>query len=898
MKSRRATAGQNSTAEVLAALLAGYPPDLLRKLETRAGVKRSGSKVPSPPNLARALLDAKRVAAELAACPPDDREFLAFVAGSGGRQTVTAADWWLRHRGIDDPALVMGALAEKGLLFIAEAGREAVAGKASVQESEHRPGLPAPVVAGALWVPDVVGEHIRDLAPPQLLPKQAEPFVVERAALSDVIRELFVLARFLSARSARVLTTTRHMAREDFVALAADLGRAEQAERARRLEEVPDLLWLEAAGIEAGLIEVQGGRVVATAEVESFFGASMAEQCRAIVEAVVGQARWGELETAPDIIVERSRATPQGRSDVPSPGRRVRARRAVLEALTGTTTPGQWHSMEDLAKCVMDRRPEFLIRRRPTRSSGRPGGPAPEPTYRGLSSGDRRHSEPIGMLTGWRDVEGVFVSRFVGISLRRAGVVDVGSGESGECFRLTDLGARVLGMTDDAPEAGEDQRAPGRFFLQPNFEIIADGGGDNVGAIWRLSHVAELVSFDRAALLKVTRESICSALDHGMSGGQIMETLSGEGQVEVPQNVAFSVGEWIDAYQRYEVRVGAWIVETDTADELDELEEALPGCLERIGPTAARVRPDRRREVEKALPDREGVVEIDHSRGVEAAFHLDDRMDITPDPESWHWYVHHVLGKIAEPSKGRAGALRFRLTRDSVQEALASGLAAEEIRSFVVSGADRPLSAAQEFALQGWLGLYEPVELASVTLLKVAPQAVSGFLAVPEVRQALVGGLGLGVFVVESREARKLARVLEEAGVTVEREVQATPLKQDAAPAPGRPEARGAARPRWGRRRWKAGEPEADRTALLEAAIAGGRQVLVDYRSVVRGEANRELVLSPRSLEASRWGQQRLHAYCHWRQAYRTFDLSRMDEVVALDDPAYLPPSDEAEPPE
>ncbi len=890
MRPEPAKAERGNAAELLAALLAACPADLLRKLEARAGVKRSGSKARSPGQLAKALLDADRVAKEVAACPADDREFLATVARSGGARSVAAADWWLRRRGIENPSLVLGTLAERGLLFYADPGHNAPANPLPDAESPASDSAMAAPSSTHLWVPDPIQQRLGELLPPERLPEQRDPLVVETSGLADLVRDLFVLARFVAARSPRVLTTTRHMARDDFVALAGELGQSARAEKARRIEQVPELLWLEAVAVEAGLIAVEGRSFITTPHVEVFFGMSGTEQCRELLAAVVTQTRWGELETAPELVVDRSSTAPSGHSDIPSPGARVRARRTVLDMLRSEATPGCWHSIDALAERVVDLRPEFLVRRRPPHGRPERRGATPESIYRGLASGDPRHAKPIGMVSGWPAVEGAFITRFAEVSLRRTGVLEVGSGEEGGCFSVTELGARVLGLTEEAAAEAPDERPPGRFFLQPNFEIIADGGGDNIRAIWRLSRVAELVSFDRAALLKVTRESVCDALDAGMTRDEIIAALNDNGRVDLPQNVAFSVEEWIDAYERYEVRTGTWLIETSQPDELDDLERALPDCLERLGPSAARIKPEARHKVASALAGRDDVIEVDHSAGVGAAFSLDDRMRVTPDPSRWHWYLDHMLSMIGEPAPRKGRDPRYRLTRQSVCRALEGGLTAEEIRSFVESGADRPLSPTQVLSLHGWLGFYEAVEVASVTLLRVPQNAVADFLTVPEVRDAIIGGIGSGVFLVDGKAAGKLARFLEKAGIAVECEICAVPLKQEAPAEPSVAPA-GASPQHWGRRRWQIGDAEEEKASVLQAAIDRRQRVLVDYRSVVQGEPNKELVLSPQDLEESRWGQRRLHAYCHWRKAHRTFDVSRMDAIVTLDEPASLPPA-------
>lgn len=629
-----------------------------------------------------------------------------------------------------------------------------------------------------------------------------------------------------------------------------------------------------------------------------FFERAPVDQRRALVEAAVAQTGWGELEHVSEIVLESPSSARPGRSDIPSPGNRVRARRHILRTLGLTALQQQWHSLSELAEHTMEASPDFLIRRRHAR--GEAGDAAGPPVYRGMRRSGPAGREPLSTAEDWLAVEGAFVAEFVRGPLHWLGLVDLAGRGGTPLFRLTDLGAAVLLRHPDGDAArAEDPRPEGRFFVQPNFEIMADGGGDNIGAIVRLSRVAELESFDRAALLRVTRESVLRALDAGLRRREIVEALSDGGRVAVPQNVEYSVEEWAAAYDRYELRTDVYVLEADGPAELDALEADLPGCLERIGPTAARVPPDHIAQVEAALAQRTDVSHIDHSQGLTRVFRLDEKMVVTPVPERWHWYPEHLLEQIGERQPGRsresAGAAppRFRLTRESVRQGLGGALHPQEIERFIESCADRELTARQRLLLRGWLGRYGAAQLGTATLLAVPFDAAADLLATPELRDQVAGRLGPGVFLVRPKGRLKVKRLLEDAGLEVEDEISPAVYEVPPQPPALSQTQRAESGPRraatWGRRSWTLGDGEPERMALLEEAVARALALEIGYASVVRGEPPARWEITPHRIERSRWGQVRVHAYCHARDTERAFDLERMTEIRILGPGSTLP---------
>jgi hypothetical protein len=632
--------------------------------------------------------------------------------------------------------------------------------------------------------------------------------------------------------------------------------------------------WLQAVAMQAGLAVTDRGVLRIGPRVEEFFGASPARQWGWLLEASLAQTEWGELETAPGLRLERGGAGAADQADIPSVGARIRARRRVLQVLALSAEPDVWHRLEDLQAQVIDAAPDFLVHRpAPARGGQR------EPFYRGIQAVGADGPRRLGLWTDWPVVEGAFIAGFATGALHWLGLLDLGQSEE---QRLLKLSAPGLGLLDPSDASPFDEAPPGRFFVQPNFEVVADGGGDNLGAVWRLMQVADLLTYDRAALLQVTRASVVRALDSGLTRDDVQAVLGDQGRVPVPQNVAFSVQEWAEAYDRYELFTDAWVVEADTAAELDALVNALPDCLTRLGATTARVLPGRAAEVEAALAARPDVATIDHAEGLGRLFTLDADLIATPVPERWHWYPQQRLGQIAEPVDDAASA--FRLTRGSVQRGLALGLTPDEIEGFVEGCAVGGLTPAQRLSLRGWLGRYESAALTTAKLLCLPPGAAGEVLAVPEVREQVLGWVAPSVYVLKPGAQPIVQRLLEQAGIAVGEEWAANPLPDLATATPSAQTEHAAAA--WGRRHWRAGQPEPERLALIQEAVETCRRIAVSYESIVRGEPPRRWILSPQTVERSRWGQPRLHAYCHQREAQRVFDLSRMVDVTLLDEPA------------
>lgn len=888
--------------ERLTQVLETYPADLMRALMGRAGAGDLRSQ-------AKALLAADNVERALAETDESERAFLAFIARAGGECTAAAADWWLRHRGIDDPEGFVERLAARGIIFyITTRAKVAAADYVSGSEFSLR-------AARKLWLPQSIGWQATNLHPPEKLSAAEAPVQVLLGDPWEVIRRLFLLIRHLSTRPLRLLGLPERRRHSDPSELSRAVDSADL--RGHSCSSDEELLWLECIARQLRLVEEVDGYLHPASHALSFFEHTAADQRRRILDAAVRETGWLELERLIGLRMEPFSPTAPNRSDVPSPGKYAHARRHVLKVLSETALPGEWHKLDELAERAMEWDPDFLVRRRLGLCPKRTSTSARYSTYQGFAAETKDEAaglpatnslRSLGMLSDWRSVEGAFVMRFITGPMHWLGFVDLGGPAGERLFRLTQAGAEALGVvTMDAQEP----TGP-RFVVQPDFEIIAPADGESIGAIVRLSRIADVISFDRAALLRLTKESVLRALDNGLSHADVLRILSDEGRVPVPQNVEYSISDWAIAYNRYELRTNVAVVEVDDSADLDALMEALPDCLQRVGPTAAIVQPQRLSQVRAALGERQDVIEIDHEQGLSRIFDLDERMIATPVPSRWHWYAEHVLSQVADRIAGKG--LAFRLTPASIQAALALGFTADEVEQLIRTCATKELTSTQRFLLRGWLGHYSAANLARAVVLALPAEAVADALSIPEMRAELVARLGPTHFTVRPAGVRKVLHLLRKAGIEVAQE-----LKSDALlwpPSPTDTQTAGAAscppgesvleeshkdlpgemdgplqppsrseihETRWGSRAWKRGDPLTDQLALLEEAIAQGRQIAVEYASVAKDRPPVHWVVTPQNIQRSRWGEFRLRAYCHVRGTQRVFDLSRVISLTVLE---------------
>lgn len=118
-----------------------------------------------------------------------------------------------------------------------------------------------------------------------------------------------------------------------------------------------------------------------------------------------------------------------------------------------------------------------------------------------------------------------------------------GKNGAGAGLVITPAGRHVFGGQDWPDE----QAWSTQFVVQPTFEIIAPRDLD-LRIREQLEHFADLEKVDLTLTYRVTRDTIYRAANADMSGADVNGFLADHSEKDVPQNVAYSIQSWGDAY--------------------------------------------------------------------------------------------------------------------------------------------------------------------------------------------------------------------------------------------------------------------------------------------------------------------------------------------------------------
>ncbi len=118
-----------------------------------------------------------------------------------------------------------------------------------------------------------------------------------------------------------------------------------------------------------------------------------------------------------------------------------------------------------------------------------------------------------------------------------------GQNGSGAGLAITPAGRHVFGGRDWS----DAQAWRSRFIVQPTFEIIAPRGLD-LKIRERLERFTDLEKVDITLTYRVTRDTIYRAANADMSGEEVIDFLAEHSEKDLPQNVAYTIQSWGDAY--------------------------------------------------------------------------------------------------------------------------------------------------------------------------------------------------------------------------------------------------------------------------------------------------------------------------------------------------------------
>ncbi len=212
-----------------------------------------------------------------------------------------------------------------------------------------------------------------------------------------------------------------------------------------------------------------------------------------------------------------------------------------------------------------------------------------------------RDAETGRLLTGfsnWNHVEGALLKFILEGPLTWQGVVSSGSNDGAGAFKLTEFGARALGLTDkDLPEPRS-----AKFVVQGDFEVLVPIDAP-MFARFQLEKMTERTKWDRISTYRLTRESAMRLLRHNVTIDQLLKFLRRISRSPFPKNVEFTLREWYEKYGEITLRRAA-VLHTRDQKLLTELRhhpELSTYIREVLSPTVALVAPEQVEELQTRL---------------------------------------------------------------------------------------------------------------------------------------------------------------------------------------------------------------------------------------------------------------------------------------------------------
>lgn len=611
----------------------------------------------------------------------------------------------------------------------------------------------------------------------------AAPASASESRLAELQRAAFILLAEASRKPIR-LTTKGLPYKTEIGRLAGALAGepttpargAKKGSKKRASAEAPPVLWFAfAALIGAHLLRPDEAESAAIADAGTFLTESPAQQVWQLVSgwlngpfddlsrvATLTRSYAPDEESIPWIPAD---AGYYGGPDLDS---LARARALIVEVLRLVTTPRPeaWYALDDFARLAYDQNHEMLFRHATDLEflaergydlgpgdGFLPGSRSERQPYFGV----RRATDgsPLYLDEDWPEVEGAYVRQVCVESLSWLGLVEVGpAGGAPDRFRLTPLGRHLLlGKPLPAPSDDADD-ADGRAVVQPNYEVIVLDALANIPLVAQLDAFAERRGLDRAAIFHLRQADLIRGMDHGWTGPRILEVLEQANGGPLPQNVAYTLNEWIAQYERLAIHERATLLEADDAAQLDGwLADAkiAPLLGKRLGPTTALVPAANATALARLLATRKTPVDlVDYAAPASGVLRLQDPDLIELDAANAEPYLAYRLEGFATPAAPDGRTLRYQISRDSIERGAEKGWTGARLVAFLEAASGEGIPIDLYTRLIGWSGAlpapaYEPLVAVSLpseildwyTLRELAPigRLIRG---VPSARLALV----------------------------------------------------------------------------------------------------------------------------------------------------------------
>lgn len=263
--------------------------------------------------------------------------------------------------------------------------------------------------------------------------------------------------------------------------------------------------------------------------------------------------------------------------------------RGVITKYLAQCVPNQWYTVSSLLNQIWEK-DAFALRT----------------THYGARKADRTKTSEL--RTKWKLSEGETYIGILASSIWEMGLVELGYAQNPLTeddrhthnptqFMLTDVGAAAL--TAQTPEQATDNLATlnnmnglnghSALVLQPNFELLLLH--PDFPALYSVLPFAQVNQIDMVSRLTLTRVSALRGSESGVTIEQMLRTLEERSQKGVPQNVEYSLRDWVKSFKGVKVsQVLLLEVSAESvADELCASSKFKSYGFQRLGPTTLAV---------------------------------------------------------------------------------------------------------------------------------------------------------------------------------------------------------------------------------------------------------------------------------------------------------------------
>ncbi len=644
-------------------------------------------------------------------------------------------------------------------------------------------------------VPPAVRRWIQQRYPDtfQLAPVDP-PAAVEANQLDQMRRGAYLLLSEAAAHPIK-LTTTGVPYKTELTRLTAVLAGTTIPKGAKAKAAAPPpppILWfLLSALLGADVLGVVEQKICPSPNAEQFQSAPPERQIAILLSGWI-RGIYDDLARVPTLMTDYGASNdvlwvdPTPYDDVISEGTRLSSARAFLSfalsfGLRGA--PDAWYDVDEFAAFVHDSHPDFLFDLRSDYELLNPklfnraqrGQRLTDPypgIYRAPDPANRTADLTLYPDRDWPLVEGAFVRQIVAEPLLWLGLVEVdANGTDLRRFRLTPLARHLFyGQPLPAQNAARDVLAA--VVVQPNFDVVVVDALANTGILAQLDVFAERRSLDRAATYHLSQDALLRGLDRGWTGPRILATLVALNRGPLPQNVQYTLQEWIGLYERLTLRENVTLLDADSPAQLDSwlaIADVASLLGRRLGSTSILIpvanldrvsaflkKTFRNNRVIDYSQPRHGVVEV-----------RDPDLIVASAPD---FYLDYRLRAFCAPIAGSDSEVTYRITAESVRQARLTGRSGQDLIEFLQSAAMDALPPDVTARLLGWSGAIVPLVQQTVVAVYLASSAVNWWLltAIPSIGPLIQNVLSPKMALVTFDNLEPLRAALAERGVTIQ----------------------------------------------------------------------------------------------------------------------------------